>query len=466
MSLKACLAAAAAVVLAVASLHAAAVPVQITQKPAGLVSGVLPVPVAGAPDVARIELLVNGVRHGERAGNAALFSVQVGKYIRRLRIRAVGYDASGNVRGIDEMTVNDPQPPFRLRLQVPSALPESGFAEVHAAVTAPPNLVIDGVDFYVGETKAGTDSDAPYAMSFDVAQFPAAVYARAVARARGGLEADDVAFWGNVPHEYVDVSLQQIPLSALDGVRLRLEDVTLLDNGKPRTPEALLSAADQPLNVILLVDSSESMLDELPVVKEAARQFAHTLIRPQDRIAIVGFHQRTFWLTPFTSDQIRVNVSLDDLRPMGETHLYDAVISMIYELQKMPGRKALVVLTDGVNQGGTFQLDHLVHYARYAGVPVYPVVKNAMVSRLMRFGIGGTKARRFAEIARDSGASYFIIRTPRDLPAAYAKIAHELQTQSILTFRSESSRQDHWHSIQVKHRDPDVVIRSPRGYFP
>jgi VWFA-related protein len=448
------------------SRPASAGPVRITLKPTGLVSETLMVPVSVDPEVARVELLINGVVHGQRTGRSMVFAVNVGKYLRRLRMRAVGYGADGRVLGIDELTVNDPQPPFRLLLQLPPVMPESGFATLTASVTAPPNLRIDGVDFFVGEAKAGTAVRPPYETSINVDQFPDAVYARAVARARGGLEANDVVFWGDTAFEYVDVALQQIPVSAPDGLRLRAEDLTLLDNGQPREIEALIPADDQPLNVILLVDSSESMLEELPVVKEAARQFARTLIREQDRIAIVGFHQQRFWLTPFTSDLNRVSASLEELRPRGETHLYDAVIEMLYELQKMPGRRALVVLTDGVNQGGTFQLDHLVHYARYAGVPVYPVVKNAMLSRLMRLRIGGMQAKRFAQIARDSGASYFIIRSPRDLPGVYAKIARELQAQSILTFRSESSRADHWHSLLIRHRDPKLVIRSPRGYFP
>jgi VWFA-related protein len=445
---------------------AAAEPVRITLKPTGLVSGTLIVPVSVDPEVARVELLVNGVLHGERTGRSMAFSVNVGKYLRRLRLRAVGYGADGSVLGVDELTVNDPHPPFRLRLQLPAAMPQTGFAELSASVIAPPNLKIEGVDFFIGEEKAATDAEPPYAATVNVAQFPDAVYARAVARARGGLEANDVAFWGNTAYEFVDVALQQVPVSAPDGVQVRTEELTLLDNGEPRAIESLISASDQPLNVILLVDSSESMLEELPIVKEAARQFARTLIREQDRIAIVGFHQQRFWLTPFTSDLDLLSASLDELRPRGETHLYDAVIDMLYELQKMPGRRALVVLTDGVNQGGTFQLDHLVHYARYAGVPVYPVVKNAMLSRLMRLRIGGTQVKRFTQIARDSGASYFIFRSPRDLPGVYAKIARELQAQSILTFRSESSRADHWHSLIVRHRDPEVVIRSPRGYFP
>src|SRR4029079_6946956 len=121
--------------------------------------------------------------------------------------------------------------------------------------------------------------------------------------------------------------------------------------------------------------------------------------------------------------------SVDRVKPVGETHLYDTVVEMLFELQKHPGRRALVVLTDGVDQGSTFTLDNLVHYARYAGVPIYPVVKNTMLSRLMRFGVGRLESRRLGAIARDTGATYFIVQTERELPAVYSRIADELRQQ-------------------------------------
>lgn len=442
-------------------------PVRITLKPQGLVHGMLTVPVSTSPEVVRVQLLINGVPHSERTGRSMVFPVRVGEYLRRFRIRAVGFDATGRQVGIDEMTVNDPEPPFRIRIQIPPVLPESGFAEIGASVIAPPNLAVQRVDFFVGEERVGTDGEGPYSVVFDASRFDKPLYARAVAVARGGLEANDIAFWGSEDsHDYLEVNLHQISVSVMPPSRLKADDLALLDNGSPREIESLIPASDQPLNVILLIDSSESMLEELPVVKEAARQFARTMIRPQDRIAVVGFHQQLFWLTPFTSDVGRVDKSLDALKPRGQTHLYEAVIRMVYELQKMPGRRALVVLTDGVNQGSDFRLEHLIHYAKYAGVPIYPVIKNRTLSRMKKFGLLTGKTKRFAEIARDSGASYHLIERPSQLPAAYKAIAEELQSQYVVTFRSDSARQDLWHSIELRHANRDVTLRVPRGYFP
>jgi len=201
------------------------------------------------------------------------------------------------------------------------------------------------------------------------------------------------------------------------------------------------------------------------VVKAAAKQFAERLLRPTDRIAVVGFNQTLFWLTPFTSDFNAVAQAIDRVKPGGETHLYDSAIEMLFELQKQPGRHALVVFTDGVDQGSTFKLEHLVHYARYAGVPLYPVIKNRILMKLMRFGIGQLEARRLASIGRDTGATYFIIQKESELPDVYARLAQELRQQYQLDFYSDASAADVWHSLQIRS-SAGQQLRIPKGYFP
>lgn len=448
------------------SLPALAQSVTITSKPNGLTTGTLYVPVAATEPVARLALFINGVKHSETYGRAMTAQVNVGLYLRRLRFRAVGYDASGAVIGEDEMVVNDPRPPFRVRLQGPLEWPETGNVELRANVLRPSEVGIAGVDFYVGEEKIASSAAPPYTATVDAAKFPGAIYARVVARGSNAQEANDVFFFGERAHASTDVTVQQIPVSVAGGkTPLRVEDLTLVDDGKPRPIEGLVAAADQPLHVILLIDYSESMLEELPVVKEAAKQFARALLRPQDRLAVVGFNQTTFWMTGYTNDPNGVAQAVDRVKPIGETHLYDSTIEMLYELQKTPGRHALILLTDGVDQGSRFKLDHLVHYARYAGVPVYPVVKNKMLSRWMKLGVGRLQARRLSAIAEDTGATYFIIQSERELAGVYTRIAQELRQQYQVVFHSESDVADQWRSLKIVS-SAGHSLRIPRGYFP
>ncbi|HWS71561.1 MAG TPA: VWA domain-containing protein [Thermoanaerobaculia bacterium] len=453
-------------VLLLAASAVEAQTVRITQKPEGLVHGDLLVPVTTTEPVTRVELLINGVKWVDATGRSVVMKVKVGDYLRRLRIRAVGYDAQNNIAGEDEMVINDPRPPFRVHLSAPKTLPENGNVGLSATVIRPAEVALQSVELFVGEEKVATVTNPPYAATFDAAKFQHAVYARVAAHGSDGSEANDVFFFGSAPSDQIEVTLQHVPLSIAAGARpLRLDELTLIDDGKPRKIEQLTPAEAEPLHVVLLIDYSESMLDELPVVKAAAKSFAKALLRPQDRIAIVGFNQRTFWLTNWTNDWDAAAAAVDRVKPIGETHLYDSAIEMLYELQKTPGRHALVVLTDGVDQGSAFKLDHLVHYARYAGVPVYPIIKNKMLSRLMRFGVGQFEARRLGAIARDTGATYFIIQKESELPGVYAKIAEELRRQYQLVFYSDASTTDVWHPLAITTRGGQL-LRIPRGYFP
>jgi Ca-activated chloride channel family protein len=138
---------------------------------------------------------------------------------------------------------------------------------------------------------------------------------------------------------------------------------------------------------------------------------------------------------------------------------------MLYELQTTPGRHALVILTDGVDQGSRFKLDHLVHYGRYAGVPVYPIVKNKRLSTWMKLGVGRLEAKRLDRIAEDTGATYFIIQSERELANVYSRIAAELRQQYQLIFHSVASMPDQWRSMKIEST-AGHQLRAPRGYFP
>lgn len=444
-------------------------PVWITLKPSGLVHGTLNVPVTTRPEVARTELLVNGAKFGEQTTRSMVFTVPMGGFIRRLRIRAIGYDAQNRVVGEDEMVVNDPQPPFRVKLSAPAELPATGLAQLSAIPTTAPGTSVARVDFYYGNALAGSDTTAPYTISFDPSTLEASSFAVATAKTTTGVEANDVHFWGSDPGETVEVAVQQLAVSIANlpaGRVLMKDDFSLLDNGRPRQIESLIPATDRPLNVILLIDSSESMLTELPLVKKAAKDFARLIVGPNQNVAVVGFAQQTFWMTGYTSDPAEVDRAVEQLRPRGQTHLYDSVIEMLYDIQQTPGRHAIIVLTDGVNQGGSFTLDNLVDYARYAGVPVYPVVRNAMLSRLMKLPFFWAKAKRFAEMARDTGATYFIVDRSADLPGVYTKIAQELRNQYQLVFYSQAGSADQWHALTLTPKDTKLNVRIPRGYFP
>ena len=449
---------------------AGAAEIQLREIPSGVVHGEVTLPWRVTGEVASVVLFVNDVEHQRSSADSGVFTVDVGHFLRRLRLRFEALDVDGEVIADREIVINDPRPPFRVRLRGPSNVPDSGMVLLRASVTAPPGLNIAGADFFIDEEPLGTDTTPPYTVSFDAAHYSEARYVRVAVRAMNGKEEGDVFYFGRTRGESLEVSLQQIPVSvtgSLGDRSLGVNDVRILDDGFVRDVVAVTRAVEQPLSIVLLIDSSQSMLEELPLIKKAAIEFSErTLAAGNAQIAVVAFHQRRFWLTGFTSSLDSIRSAVDMLQPVGRTHLYDATIEMLYELQRRPGRRALVVLTDGVNQGGDFELDHVVHYARYSGVPIYPVVRNTLLSRLMRFGLRRFDANRYAEIAKESGARWFIVGRPEELPAVYGAIAEELAQQYLVSFYSEGAGTDRWHTLSVSTSRKGVDLRSPRGYFP
>ncbi|MBW3564970.1 MAG: VWA domain-containing protein [Acidobacteria bacterium] len=452
------------------SSYAYAAEIRFLDEPGGLQHGIIELTYEVDGDFSHVILLVNDVEYQRLEERRGTFTLDVGRFLRRLRLRAEVRGSSGALLADREIVINDPRPPFRARLRGPGRLPESGMVELRVSVTKPPGLAVSRVEFFVDEEPIGADTSEPYTASFDAAHFSEARFARVAVQLANGREEGDVFYFGQTRGESLDVSLQQIPVSvlgSLQGHGLELEEISLKDDGVEKDVVAVTRAIEEPLSIVLLIDSSESMLEELPLIKQAAIEFSEkTLETGNAKIAVVAFHQRRFWLTGFTSNLDAIERAVDQLHPVGQTHLYDATIEMLYELQRRPGRRALVVLTDGVNQGGDFELDHVVHYARYSGVPIYPVVRNTLLSRLMRFGLRRFDANRYAEIARDSGARWFIVSRPDDLPSVYRAIAHELSQQYLVSFYADDAGTDRWHTLELRTSREGVDLRAPRGYFP
>jgi VWFA-related protein len=445
-------------------------PVRITTRPSGIVYGEFSLAVSLAPPAVKASLVINGIRSlADEEGPSAVFQLEPGMFVRRYRYRVEGLDAEGRVVGQDEITINDPRPPFRVRVLAPPELPDSGMFTINASVTAPSSNPVTQVEFFLGEQSVGADKGAPFSVEINRDAFdPFPTYARAVAVARDGQEANHVVFFEDRLNENVDVIVKEIPVSVKGNLfrDLTIDELTLIDSGVERTIESLIPARDMPLNIILLIDSSESMLEELPVLKEAASGFAKSVLDGRNQIAVVAFTERSWWLTGFTRNQKAIDASLENLRPRGETHLYDTTIQMLYQLQKMPGRRALVVLTDGVNQGGDFKVEHVVHYARYSGIPIYPILQNSVLAKLRYIPLVSFEAERYMKIADEAGASWFLIKKPKQLPNVYASIARELRNQYFIRFRTQTTRRELWHPIRLKTSEKDVEIRTPRGYFP
>ena len=130
---------------------------------------------------------------------------------------------------------------------------------------------------------------------------------------------------------------------------LQRGDFTIREEGTPQKIEDF-SSTEAPFNVALLIDTSRSTHNKLGAIRKAAETFIKQL-QPNDRVMIVSFDEQVNFVTDFTNNRNELERAVKSLKSSYLTRLYDAIHLTINEKMKtLPGRKAIVVLTDGVDR--------------------------------------------------------------------------------------------------------------------
>ena len=177
----------------------------------------------------------------------------------------------------------------------------------------------------------------------------------------------------------VDTTLVTVPVSVLDRQgrfvpNLRREDFSVLENGIEQSI-AYFEPAEKPFTVALLLDTSPSTQFHISEIKEAAIAFAKQL-RPEDRVLIISFSDEVLLLTEATNDINTITqVVLENVKEGDSTRLYDAVHLAIKErLDRIPGRKAMVLFTDGVDtSSSSANYQSTLHEAEELDALIYPI---------------------------------------------------------------------------------------------
>jgi Ca-activated chloride channel family protein len=125
------------------------------------------------------------------------------------------------------------------------------------------------------------------------------------------------------------------------------DDFALAEDGRPQQIAVFERQSELPLNLTLAIDTSGSVHKDMAVEADAARRFAHTLLRPQDQMSLLQFATRVRELTPFTNKVSQIDHGLGQLRGDWATALYDAIELGSQRLGGKEGRKVLVLVSDG-----------------------------------------------------------------------------------------------------------------------
>ena len=317
----------------------------------------------------------------------------------------------------------------------------------------------------------------------------------------------------------VNTSLVTVPVSVLDRQGrfipdLQREDFHVFENGVEQSL-AYWEPADKPFTVALLLDTSPSTQFQLWQIKQAAIAFAKQL-RPQDRVLIVSFNDQVLLLTEVTNDMNVISAVIEQNARMGNaTRLYDAVHLVIKErLNKINGRKAIVLFTDGVDTA-SFQANYAstIREVEELEALIYPIQYDTTdYLRAMQsvgqgsttvvtttssgpFGIGTTTSRvtystpsiagpnggplpgateadydranqYLKELADRTAGRLYRANDTTQLAAAFSRIAEELRRQYTLGYYPQDSVASNAARRQIKVRvnRPNLAVKARDSY--
>ena len=282
----------------------------------------------------------------------------------------------------------------------------------------------------------------------------------------------------------VDVNLVNVLCSVRDAQgglvnHLTRDDFILLEDEKRQTIRNFSRETDLPLTVGLLVDTSNSQVRLIDSERRAAAQFLTQVIHPRDTAFLMSFDAKTELLMDRASSHQAIRAGLEKLRensphlqrhggtgrPRG-TLLYDVVSQASREkLRSEPGRKAIVLITDGMDVGSKLRMDDAIDAAQKADAIIYSIYyvdsKSSGADWANRRGRSA-----LLEMSEQTGVRFFRADSKHPLKKIFDQIQEEMRSQYALTFVSTNETRDGaYRRLQVFLRNPDLKAQARKGYY-
>lgn len=230
----------------------------------------------------------------------------------------------------------------------------------------------------------------------------------------------------------------------------------LLENGVPQRISHF-SAEGSPLEIVVAIDVSESMTQAMPQLKNSVKKFLSAL-GPKDQVTLAAFNDNMFTLTRRETSVQQRTRAVDRLSAWGGTALYDVIIRGVQQLSRQPGRRVLVVFSDGDDRTSHSTI-HAVEQA---------VRANDATLFMVALGRGVKDAQLKSGVERlvdlSGGRALFVDRSDQ-LDEPFAEILEELSNQYILGYESTDTRRDgSWREVKLEVPGTGHQVRSRQGY--
>src|SRR3984885_8414061 len=248
---------------------------------------------------------------------------------------------------------------------------------------------------------------------------------------------------------------------------LTKDDFEIFDNAKPKAVTLFVNDT-QFIKVVVMLDESGSMVNNVARVKDGAEQFLLRLL-PDDRARIGSFEDKIILSPDFTNDRNDLIQFLKDKLQYGNgTRLWDAVDASMSALSELDGRRVVLVFTDGGDDPGPgkhVSYNTVLARAQAEGYMVYAIGFHSKC----RCGYNGRMIETdpdpsLKKIAAESGGGYFELKEGMDLSSTFTRVAQELHSQYVIGF-TPTNMDGKLHTLQVRVKRPGMTARSRKSYI-
>jgi VWFA-related protein len=253
-------------------------------------------------------------------------------------------------------------------------------------------------------------------------------------------------------------------------------DFALAEDGVPQTIRYFSRESDLPLTIGLLIDTSRSQVDVMEPERNASYQFLDQVLRPEkDQAFVAHFDTRVEVVQGFTSSREELRAALDQLEVPVEvaTLLYEAVRRTSETMMRpRSGRKAFILLSDGVSFRDKTSIGTAIEYAQRADTIIYSILfaehpKEYRPARAAIHAVVSGRGRSAMErLARETGGAYFEISESNTIEDAYAEIEGELRNQYSLGYTTaHAAKNKEYRKIKLTVNRPGLVVQTRNGYY-
>ncbi|OFW17209.1 MAG: hypothetical protein A3F70_09885 [Acidobacteria bacterium RIFCSPLOWO2_12_FULL_67_14] len=238
------------------------------------------------------------------------------------------------------------------------------------------------------------------------------------------------------------------------------DDFEVVENGVVQTVDTFQEAVE-PVSIVLTLDASGSMRRAAADVRRTAADFV-AAVRPEDSLSLIMFADQPTLAHPLTTQRQRSLDAIAKYEPVGGTALYDAAWTSLEQLKDVPGRHAIVILSDGRDEnnagtaaGSVHALSEVMELTRRVGAAVFTIGLGSRVDQAA-----------LTRLSQESGGETYLSLDAAELSTQFQLVVDNLRRRYRVGYTSTNSENDgQWRQVEIRPRREALAVAAQRGYF-